>query len=105
MENYVEHNCSITVSYDPDEVPQIIDWFMKDENWDIYKGISFIFKNDPTKSALDLGFPYLPQEIVEKETYEEYVSKLLPFELDKKEKDYMFTLEMEGCAGGACPVR
>lgn len=104
MKHYVQHNCSITVSYDPTEVPDIIDWF--DENWDIYKGVSFIYRNDPTKTAEDLGYPYLPQEVITKEKYEEYVETLLPFELDKKEKDFMFELVDEsGCAGGVCPIR
>lgn len=105
MENYVEHNCSITISYDASEVPVIIDWFMKDENWNIYKGVSFLFRNDASKTAKDLGYPYLPQEVVDKETYEKYVSTLLPFELDKKEQDKMFSLDIDGCASGACPIR
>lgn len=104
MENYVEHNCSITVSYDPSEVPAIVDWFM--ENWDIYKGVSFIYRNDASKTAKDLGYEYLPQEVVSEEEYDEYVSKLLPFELDKNENyNINLELETEECAGGHCPVR
>ena len=30
MQNYVDHNCSITVSYDADEVSSIIDWMPKE---------------------------------------------------------------------------
>jgi ribonucleoside-triphosphate reductase len=101
MEEYVDHNCSITVSYSPEEVPQIIDWL--DKNWDSYVGVSFIYRNDPTKTAEDLGYPYLPQEVVTKSRFEEYVSQLLPFDLEEG----MSTLELQDdeCAGGACPVR
>lgn len=105
MENYVEHNCSVTISYDPSEVPDIVDWFMKDENWNIYVGVSFLFRSDPSLDSTALGYPYLPQDPVDKETYEKYVSTLLPFELDKKEKDKMFSLDIGGCATGACPIR
>src|SRR5690606_17396350 len=59
MTSYVDHNCSITISYSPDEVDDIVKWL--DENWDDYVGVSFIYRNDPTKTAADLGYLYLPQ--------------------------------------------
>ena len=31
MDNYVDHNCSVTISYDPEEVPEIIEWILA--NW------------------------------------------------------------------------
>ena len=103
MENYIQHNCSITVSYSLEEVPDIINWFL--DNWDIYKGVSFIYRNDPSKTAEDLGYPYLPQEVVTKEKYDSYISSLLPFELDKKEKDELYTLDIQSCKSGTCPIR
>ena len=42
MENYVDHNCSVTISYDKKEVPAIIEWLLK--NWDIYIGVSFLLQ-------------------------------------------------------------
>lgn len=101
QETWCEQNVSNTISYDPSEVPAIIDWLL--ENWETYVGVSFLFRNDPTKNAEDLGYAYLPQEVVTKETYEAYVSRL-------KDIDYagieMRDVELEaGCAGGACPVR
>jgi ribonucleoside-triphosphate reductase len=101
QETWCEQNVSNTVSYDPSEIPQIIDWFM--EHWDSYVGVSFIFRNDPTKNAEDLGYVYLPQEVVTKEAYEEYVAGL-------KEIDYT-GIELrddelqEACTMGTCPVR
>jgi ribonucleoside-triphosphate reductase len=101
MENYVDHNCSITVSYDPSEIPSIIEWIL--ENWDSYVGVSFIYRNDPTKTAEDLGYAYLPQEVVTKETYEQYASNLMPVELDGANS--LLELEDADCATGACPIR
>ena len=101
MDNYVDHNCSITVSYSPEEVPAIIDWLL--ENWDHYVGVSFIYRNDPTKTAADLGYPYLPQEVVTKEAFEAYRSTLMPVDLDAANS--LEELKEDGCATGACPIR
>jgi ribonucleoside-triphosphate reductase len=100
MQNYVDHNCSVTVSYSPDEVPEITDWL--DKNWDDYVAVSFLFRNDPTKSAKDLGHLYLPQEVVTKEKYIEYVKRLE----DVSAADLGGELiNVEDCPSGACPVR
>lgn len=101
MENYVQHNCSITVSYSPEEVPEVIDWIY--DNWESYVGVSFIYRNDPTKTAADLGYPYLPQEVVTKEQYDEYVNSLLFVDLDAT--GVVDGLLDDECATGACPVR
>lgn len=101
MDNYVEHNASITVSYDPSEVPNIVDWVYS--NWDSFVGISFLFRQDPTKSAVELGYSYLPQEVVTKETYDAYVSTLKPLALASI-KTISDTVDEE-CVGGSCPIR
>ena len=101
MQNYVDHNCSITVSYDADEVPHIIDWIL--ENWDDYVGVSFLYKTDPTKSAEDLGYLYLPQEVVGKDMYDEYVAQLKP--IDMSSSGLIIDDLEDDCEGGVCPVR
>jgi len=102
MENYVDHNCSITVSYSPDEVPDIVEWL--NENWDSYVGVSWLLRDDPTKTAEDLGYDYLPQDVVSKEVFEEYVSILKP--VDFNDTDSFEELDgTEECVGGVCPVR
>jgi ribonucleoside-triphosphate reductase len=101
MKHYVDHNCSITISYDSDEVPAIIDWLY--DNWDSYVGVSFIYRNDPTKTAADLGYKYLPQEVVTKRVYEEYVATL--GEIDIDDANSLLELEDDECATGVCPVR
>lgn len=101
QQHWTDQNTSVTISYDPSEVGDIVDWLL--ENWDCYVGVSFIFRNDPTKTARDLGYDYLPQEVVTKEEYESYVSGLSEVDLDAGNSHD--DLEEEGCAGGVCPIR
>lgn len=96
-----QQNTSVTISYDPSEVPQIIDWLL--DNWDCYVGVSFIYRTDPTKTAKDLGYLYLPQEVVTEHDYQEYVKTLLPVDLnDTNSFDEITDAE---CATGACPIK
>lgn len=99
--SWCQQNTSVTISYSLDEVEDIIDWLL--ENWDCYVGVSFIYRMDPTKTAKDLGYLYLPQEVVDEKTYKEYVSTLLPVDL---ENTHSFDeLKDDECATGACPVK
>lgn len=101
QETWCEQNVSNTISYDPSEIPQIINWML--ENWDSYVGVSFLFRNDPTKSAEDLGYAYLPQEVVTKEAFETYAASLK--EIDYSGIEFRDENVEAGCALGACPVR
>lgn len=101
LENYVDHNCSVTISYDKSEKDAIVSWLLN--NWDNYVGVSFIFRNDPTKTAEDLGYPYLPQEVVDEETFKTYAAQLKPINLDAANS--LDELDDDGCATGACPIR
>ena len=101
QQNYVQQNVSCTVSYSAEEVPEIIDWLL--ENWDIYVGVSFLFRADPTKTAEDLGYLYLPQEVVSKEVWQEYFDSLQPIQLEDSDDGY--EIETQECEGGVCPVK
>lgn len=101
MDNYVEQNQSVTISYDPSEVPAIIEWLH--ENWDHYVGVSFLLRADPTKTAEDLGYPYLPQQPVTKHVYDAYLAQLLQVNLDADTGEEM--LQIDDCSTGACPIR
>lgn len=102
QDNYVDHNCSVTISYDLSEVQDIVDWLL--DNWDSYVGVSFIYRNDPTKTAEDLGYSYLPQEVVDEETFRAYADALGHVDLSGTDIDAMIQGE-ECAAGGACPIR
>lgn len=102
MDNWCDQNVSATISYSTGEKDQIVDWLMN--NWDSYVGVSFLFRNDPTKTAKDLGYLYLPQEVVTKEVYEAYVKTLQPIDLEATNSHAMLNVE-DACVGGVCPVR
>lgn len=101
--HWCQYNVSNTISYSPEEVPAIIDWLLA--NWEHYVGVSFLYRMDPTKTAADLGYLYLPQEVTTKEKYEEYVKTLKPVTLDLMEDSLSNEMESQECSGGACPVR
>lgn len=101
MQSWCHQNVSATISWDTSEKDAIVNWLY--DNWDNYVGVSFLYRNDPTKSAKDLGYAYLPQEVVTKEIYDEYVSRLAPVDMGGMVGfEEMESLE---CAGGVCPVK
>jgi ribonucleoside-triphosphate reductase len=102
MESWCDQNVSATISYGVDEVPAIVDWLL--DNWSTYVGVSFLFRADPTKTAKDLGYLYLPQEVVTKSVYDQYVANLQPIDLNSTAQDLDLEL-VDECAGGACPIR
>lgn len=98
---YCQQNVSNTISYSPDEVPAIIEWLL--DNWEIYVGVSFLYRADPSKTAEDLGYLYLPQEVVTKKKFDEYVAKLSPVNFENTDSD--LEIESQECSSGACPVK
>jgi ribonucleoside-triphosphate reductase len=128
MNAYCHQNVSCTISYSIEETDEIVEWLFN--NWDSYVAVSFLFRNDPTKTAADLGYPYLPQEVTTKEIYDEYIAKLLPLDvqftksfdtnrkvlmdsilsnedivLSEEPKDNYLEILDADCAGGACPIK
>lgn len=101
MENWCQQNVSATISYSVEEVDGIVEWLYS--NWDSYVGVSFLFRADPTKTAQDLGYPYLPQAVVTQKEYDAYVAVIQPINLDES-NDIDAELEMD-CTTGACPIR
>lgn len=102
MDNWCDQNCSITISYDPEEVPTIIDWLLL--NWDSYVGVSWCFRTDPTKTAADFGAAYLPQEVVDRATFEDYTAQLRAVDYSGAGAVELDELD-DDCATGVCPVR
>ena len=99
--SWSQQNTSVTISYSIDETESIINWLLN--NWDCYVGVSFIYRTDPTKTAKDLGYLYLPQEIVTEQEYQEYLSQLKPVVLENINSfDEIMT---DDCATGACPIK
>ena len=101
--NWCQQNVSNTISYSPDEVPAIIDWLLA--NWEHYVGVSFLYRMDATKTAMDLGYLYLPQEVCTKEAYDEYVKDLKSVDFSSMKDSLENEMETQECSGGSCPVR
>lgn len=101
MENWCQQNVSATISYSVEEVDEIVDWLL--DNWNVYVGVSFLFRADPTKTAKDLGYLYLPQEVVTKEVFDAYASNIQPLEIDRANS--FEEIQGEDCSTGACPIR
>lgn len=99
---WADHNVSNTISWDVSELDEIVDWLHT--YWDDYVAVSWLFRNDPTKTAADLGYQYLPQQVVSPAAYHEYVGRLK--EIDWSEMHGVFDdVAASDCAGGACPVK
>jgi len=96
-----DHNTSNTISWDVSELDEIVDWLYY--NWDDYIAVSFLFRNDPTKTAADLGYQYLPQQVVTPAEYDAYVKKLSP--IDWSSMHGVFDDVGSDCASGVCPVK
>ena len=99
--SWTQQNTSVTISYSLDEVEDIIQWLLN--NWDCYVGVSFLYRTDPTMTAKDLGYLYLPQEVVSEQAYNEYVATLKPVSLE--DANSFDEIMGEECSTGACPIR
>lgn len=99
--SWTQQNTSVTISYDPSEIEAIKHWLL--DNWDCYVGVSFIYRSDPTKTAKDLGYLYLPQEVVDEQTYQEYVQNLLPVDINSANS--FDEIVQDDCSTGACPIK
>ena len=99
--SWTQQNTSVTISYDPSEIEDIKTWLL--DNWDCYVGVSFIYRSDPTKTAKDLGYLYLPQEVVDEQTYQEYVQNLLVVDINSANS--FDEIVGDECATGSCPIK
>jgi ribonucleoside-diphosphate reductase alpha chain/ribonucleoside-triphosphate reductase len=101
MDNYVDHNASVTVTVKPDEWDGVADWVYN--NWDSFVGISFL--------ALDGGvYELMPYEAISEEQYNEYMKnyptqKITPEMIQKHETTGESDIGESECTGGVCPIR
>jgi len=98
---WTDHNTSITVSWDIAELDDIVEWLYR--NWNDFVAVSWLRRADPTLKAKDLGYAYLPQEVVEAAEYESYNAQLSP--VDWSQLHGIHDLTMTDCTTGQCPVR
>ena len=98
MENYVQHNVSITVSVKDDEWDAVEEFVW--EHWDDIVAVSFISHDDSF-------YKLLPYEAITKEVYEQMVIDTPKFDYDVLQ-EFETGLDFEvgsDCEGGVCPVK
>ena len=99
MENWSDHNTSITVHVREHEWDDVANWVY--ENFDKVVGITFL-------PLMEETYPLLPFETTTKEDYEERMRNVKPIDLDLLAKyddsDEREIIDKE-CETGICPVR
>ncbi len=97
--NYTEHNPSVTITYKPDEVLDIIKWTW--ENQDRIGGMTFL-------PAFDASFDQMPYMEIDKEQYERLVSEFPEIDFSKiyryEEEDFTTAAQELACMAGNCDV-
>lgn len=100
MENYVDHNCSITVHVREHEWEQVEQWVW--DNWDEVVALSFL-------SLEDHFYQLMPYESITEEQYNEKINTMKPFipSLLGKYEDQETEIDVgtSGCENGVCPIR
>lgn len=103
MEEYVDHNCSITVSVKNHEWDEVEQWIW--DNWDYVIGISFL-------SLDDSFYQLMPYEAINEDEYLKRKKliegkRITPTKISKYETTEELTdLSLDSsCDTGACPVR
>ncbi len=100
MENYDDHNCSITVHERDKECNQVEQWVW--DNWDDVVALSFL-------SLDDSFYQLMPYESITEDEYKKRMSEMKPFIpslLNKYEiQETDIDAGTEGCESGICPIR
>lgn len=100
MENYVDHNCSITVHVRDHEWDAVEEWVYKE--WDDIVAVSFL-------SLDDNFYQLLPYEAISEDEYNKRVEEMRPFVpalLSKYESNEQeLDIGDESCDSGVCPIR
>lgn len=100
MENYVDHNCSITIHVRDHEWDDVEEWVWN--NWDDIVALSFL-------SLDDSFYQLLPYEAIDEEEYKKRNQEMKPFltnlisKYEKKEME--LDIGDDACDNGVCPIR
>lgn len=99
MENYVEHNASITVHVREHEWEEVEQWVW--DHWDDLVAVSFL-------SLDDNAYELLPYEEISEEKYlemKENMAEFKPSLIEKYETGEDFEIGASECSTGACPIK
>ena len=93
--NWTEHNPSVTITYHPDEVIDLIKWVWEHRN--LIGGMSFL-------PAFDAAYSQMPYQEIEKEEYEKLKLVFPPIDFSKlfrfEEEDYTKAAQELACVAG-----
>jgi len=96
---WTEHNPSVTITYHPDEVIDIVKWVW--EHRDLVGGMSFL-------PATDANYAQMPYQEITKEEYEKVIAKFPNVDFSKlyryEEEDYTKASQELACMSGACDL-
>ncbi|MBI1871902.1 recombinase, partial [Candidatus Collierbacteria bacterium] len=97
--HWTEHNPSVTVTYRPDEMIDIIKWVY--EHKELIGGMTFL-------PSYDANFAQMPYQEIDKEEYEKLASGFPPIDFSKlyryEEEDYTKAAQELACVAGACEI-
>ena len=97
--HWTEHNPSVTITYKPDEIIDIIKWVW--EHQDVIGGMTFL----PSYDSL---FNQMPYEEIDEERYNELASKFPNIDFSKlyyyEEKDLTTAAQELACLAGVCSI-
>ena len=93
--NWTEHNPSVTITYHPDEVIDLIKWVWEHKN--MIGGMSFL-------PAFDAAYSQMPYQEIDKEEYEKLISSFPSIDFSKlyryEEEDYTKAAQELACVSG-----
>jgi ribonucleoside-triphosphate reductase (thioredoxin) len=96
---WTEHNPSVTISYHPDEVIDLVKWVW--EHRDLVGGMSFL-------PAFDAQYAQMPYQEITREEYETAKLKFPEIDFAKlyryEEEDYTKAAQELACVSGACDI-
>ncbi|MFZ2202766.1 MAG: ATP cone domain-containing protein [Microgenomates group bacterium] len=97
--HWTEHNPSVTITYHPNEVLDLIKWV--DEHRDLIGGMAFL-------PAFDASYSQMPYQEIDKEEYEKLAAAFPAIDFSKlyryEEEDYTKAAQELACMAGACEV-
>lgn len=96
---WTEHNPSVTITYQPNEVIDLIKWVW--EHKEMIGGMSFL-------PASDAKYAQMPYEEITKEEYEKLAANFPKIDFSKlyryEEEDYTKAAQELACVAGACEI-
>lgn len=97
--NWTEHNPSVTITYHPDEVIDLIKWVWS--NKDLIGGMAFL-------PAFDAAYAQMPYQEISQTEYEQLAENFPAIDFSKlyryEEEDYTKAAQELACVAGACDV-